>query len=295
VTIQQIVARRLKLFTRRRAVNILDGNYDSIFKGRGIELDSLREYIFGDNIKDIDWRATARTQTVFTRQYTPLRDQRILVVADTSSSMLLDSRVGAKKLDILFGVLVTMGIFVRKNRDVIALCSGQPDGSISTSKFSNTSNHLEKLLRNLDATIHLTPPGRSPSVKALLQHLQTSLKQRTAIFIVTDEYSDITALKPQLVKLSKRHQLFWLQVDTSWPFVQEQQYGSAVIDVENGQRVSNEIALNKTLQKEWLSAFNAALQVRKKICAATGIPYGTLLPEELRKMFIQAKHYAKRH
>lgn len=300
MTIQQVVARRLKLFTRRRAVSMLDGNYDSVFKGRGVELDTLRQYDLGDNVRDIDWRATARTGMVHTKLYTPLRDQRILVLVDTSSSMLLDSHTSMSKLDATYGLIVALGMFVRKNRDLIAVCNAKPDGSIGFSKFSNTNNHIEKILRSLDGDIHRTPPGKAPALPMLLQAALHGLRQRTAIFIVTDSIAEPEEVKSYLTKLSNKHQLFWLQLAPSSPFVKSVEPYAKIIDVETVAYVANDVALSGQLQKEWQTFVTEQAHAHARMCRATGTARGELsaaidLPVQLRVMFNQARHYAKRH
>lgn len=299
MTIQEVVARRLKLFTRRRVVSMLDGNYDSVFKGRGVELDSLRHYDLGDNVRDIDWRSTARTGTVHTKLYAPLRDQRILVVADTSSSMLLDGHSGLHKLDATYGLIVALGMFVRKNRDLLAVCNGRPDGTVTFSRFSNTNNHIEKLLRSLDGDIHRTAPGRAPSVPTLLQTTLHGLRQRTAVFVVTDSMPDPEAVKPLLTKLSARHQLFWLQLEPSSPFVSTVEPDRPVVDIETAKAITIDLAVNGRLHEEWVRYLDDQTQRHIRVCRATGTAHNEIhsaerLPESLRIMFMQARRYARR-
>lgn len=298
MTIQQIVIKRLKLFTKRRAVSLLDGNYDSIFRGKGVELDSLRPYAIGDNTKDIDWRATARTGTVHTRLYTPLRDQRIVVICDTTPSMLVKTYTEQNKLDMAYGLIVTLGMFVKKNRDLLATCHADATGAIQISKFSNTNNHIEKLLRSLDVAVHTTPPTKHTTLPKLLHHTQHHLKQRTAIFVVSDALPDAKKIKPLLNKLQVKHQVFWLQLAPSWPFTKEDFFTSELYDIETNKKVPLAQAHSSTLQNEWKAAYANLCEQQTKVCKATGSAYGRLeeatkLPEELRKMFMQARRYAK--
>lgn len=299
MTIQQIIARRLKLFTRRRVVSVLDGNYDSVFKGKGVELDSLRAYDLSDNIRDIDWRATARTRMTQTKLYSPLRDQRIIVVADSSPSMMLPAQTGLDKREAVFGLIVALGMFVRKNRDLLALCNGQPDGTAALSKFSNTNNHIEKLLRTYDRDMQRTSPVATPQLPQLLGAILHKVRTRSAVFVVTDVMPDRAELKPILTKLSARHQVFWLQLAASSPFVTEQDPTRQIIDIETLKPVEPDIALNRPLHTAWDAAVQTLLTEHAQTCRATGTSYGFLtaseaLPNELRKMFLQARRYAKR-
>ena len=299
MTIQQIVAKKLKLYARRRVVTLLDGNYDSIFKGKGVELESLRPYVHGDSIKDIDWRATARTGNVHTRLYTPLRDQRILVAVDSSSSMHLPSKSGMNKKDAVFGLIVMLGMFVNKNRDMLASCIGNPDGTIQIGRFGYSNNHIEKTLRDVDSGLQRTLMGNPPDIETMLKRALTSLRQRTAIFVITDSTNEQATMKSTLSKLSVKHQVFWMHMEPSSPFVDDIPYSETVVDIESKQLVKNVLATNRQLKSEWDKEMARLSEERLKICKATGVAYGELfdtstLPTELRKMFIQAKNYAKR-
>ena len=300
MTITEIVAKKLRLFSRRRVVNILDGNYDSIFKGKGLEFNSLRNYIQGDEVKDIDWRATARSKDVQTRLYSPLRDHRIVVVADTSPSMLISGYSSLNKRDALFGLTTVLGFFVKKNRDLLAICAAKPDGTAVISKFSNSSNHLEQLLRTLDDSIQKTPPQNSLSIEVLLKHILKNLRHRAAIFIVSDSFQDPLMLKNILKKLQIKHQIYYLQLAPSSPFSQSSVEQMALVDIENNNSWQNELTTNAALKREWGEMLRTYLSNIAAICKSTGTSYGYVdsaeqVPDEIRKLFIQAKRYAKRH
>ncbi|MCA9347837.1 DUF58 domain-containing protein [Candidatus Saccharibacteria bacterium] len=300
MTIQQIVAKKLKLYAKRRVITLLDGNYDSVFKGKGVELESLRPYVHGDSIKDIDWKSTARTGNVHTRQYTPLRDQRILIVADCSSSMQIPSASGLNKKEAVFGLIVTLGMFVNKNRDVLAVCTGKPDGKTHIGRFGYTNNHIEESLRNVDQSLQQGLMGQPPTIQTMLERINSTLKQRTAIFIISDHTEDQSELKPILNKLSVKHQLFWMHLEPSSPFITHPVYNEPVMDIETKINSDQELLHSKVLRKEWSEYISNTSLVRRKVCKSSGVAYGEAsnndnLLTELRKMFLEAKNYAKRH
>ncbi len=271
-----------------------------MFKGKGVELDSLREYVVGDDIKDIDWRSTARTGEVHTKLYAPLRDQKIVIIADTTPSMLLPTQSGSQKVEALFGLIVTLGMFVRKNRDQMALCVNQPNGKINVSRFSNTNNHIEGLLRSVDGAIHRTGPENSKPLKDLLQHTLHYLKHRAAIFIVSDGLTDATELKPLLTKLNARHQLFFMQIQPSAPFTNELDELADYFDIETVSGLVPELSLDEALEEEWNSMLTAWQQSLRQTCRSTGTAFGIVdqpeqTPQVLQSMFMEAKRYARRH
>lgn len=298
MTITETVTKKLRLFSRRKVVTLLSGNYDSLFRGRGLEIDTLREYVSGDDVKDIDWKATARTNVVHTRMYAALRDQRVIVVADTSRSMLLEGYTSLNKQDAVYAVCVMLGAFVKRNQDLLALCSAEPSGKVTLSRFKNTSRHLESMLHTIDGSLH-APQNQNVGLEVLGQQLLGVTKKRSAVFIVSDGTPDVAELKTTINKMIRRHQVFYVQLAPSWPFAKEMSDEFALQDIETGGAMSPDLAVNTQLKQEWQAAFTNWSQSAKRICQTHGVPYGLItdaqeVPDVLRAMFIQAKRYAAR-
>ncbi len=277
-------------------MTLLSGNYDSLFRGRGLEIDTLREYVPGDNVKDIDWKATARTNITHTRVYAALRDQRIVIVADTSRSMLLPGHTSLNKLDTLYAVSVMLGNFVKRSHDVIALCAAS-GGRVVVSRFSSGSHHLESMLQTMDKSIH-APTNKETALTAVYNQLLASSKKRAAVFIVSDGMPQLATVKADLVKLCKRHQVFYVQLAPSWPFNAMADDGYSFKDIESSGSVTADIVASTTLQREWQVAFATWNSQIENICKGQGAAYGLITkaedtPEMIRKMFLQAKRYAQ--
>lgn len=82
----------IALHSNKITSNILDGSYRSIYKGKSSNFEDLRKYVIGDNIKDIDWKASARSGEVLVRQYIAEKKHNIMLVFDTGKKMLADTR-----------------------------------------------------------------------------------------------------------------------------------------------------------------------------------------------------------
>lgn len=294
--ITEVITKKLKLFSKNKVITLIDGNYDSVFRGRGIELDSLREYVMGDNIKDIDWAATARTDKTHTRQYTALRDQRILLIVDSSKSMLLEGHLKNHKLETAFGVAVLLGSFVKKNRDLIAVCSINGEGKAEISRYNNTSKHIESILRTIDSSVHISPNqpgGLTEQVGFTLR----ATKKRTAIFVISDQIPNQDVLYEDLKKLIGRHQVFYIQVAASWPFSQNTDGDIDYFDIEQKNMLNASLLQNKTLQKEWLDAYQQVMAQTKRTCNKLGVAYTHIQDQsetavKMQRLFMEAKRYA---
>lgn len=296
MTIIETVTRKLKLFSRRKVVTLLSGNYDSLFRGRGIEIDTLREYVAGDDVKDIDWKATARTGMPHTRTYASLRDQRIVIVADTSRSMLVPGYSNLQKRDALYGVGVVLGNFARHNHDLFALCAAT-DGNITFTRYGSSTNHLELVLRTMDAAISSPRPARVP-LTDIYTRMLSATKRRSAVFVVSDAMPEIASLKSDLRRLGKRHQVFYVQLAPSSPFVADADEEMSLRDIETDDWLSSDVAASTQLHKEWTAAFEKWYDEFRGICRSQGVSYGLVkdaaeVPAVLQTMFLQAKRYAQ--
>lgn len=298
MTITEVVTKKLKLFSRRKVVTLLSGNYDSLFRGRGLEIDSLREYVPGDDIKDIDWKATARTGVAHTRLYAALRDQRVVILADTSRSMLLKGYSGLNKQDATYGVSVMLGAFVKRNQDLLALCAADVTGRVIVSRYNNTSRHLEAILRDIDRSLH-SPRNANVDLKKLGTQLLTSAKKRSAVFVVTDSMPEPKVFKTFIATLSRRHQVFYVQLAPAWPFEPGASDEHAFTDIESDLTLPPDIVASPKLRTEWQHNFDAWFKETGALCRARGIPHGLIAdaaetPNVLRAMFAQAERYAIR-
>ena len=94
------VRKKMSIYAQRRARGVFAGNYGSVFKGRSMDFDDLREYNYGDDVKDIDWNATARSRNIMVRRYIAIRKHNILIVADNSNAMAALAPSGETKADV---------------------------------------------------------------------------------------------------------------------------------------------------------------------------------------------------
>ena len=91
------IAANLYLNINRKSSCLLDGSYNSIFVGRSMNFDNLREYVVGDNIKDIDWKASTRVNSLLVKQFIAERKHNVYLVFDTNISMNALSKDESKK------------------------------------------------------------------------------------------------------------------------------------------------------------------------------------------------------
>ncbi|MEV7997973.1 DUF58 domain-containing protein [Pseudarthrobacter oxydans] len=205
----QRVKSDMAIFAHRKARGMLDGEYGSVFRGRSLDFDDLRAYIAGDEVRDIDWKATARHGSPLIRRYVAVRRQTVLLVTDTGRNMAAAARSGETKKDIAVMALGVMGYLAHRHGDVVGLVSGDSAGTTALPAKGGEA-HLERLLRCVDSAATLdAAPSR---LEDQLDHVARTIKGRNLLFVVADEVAASPATSRLLRRLQAQHEILWLTV-----------------------------------------------------------------------------------
>ncbi|WP_018761548.1 DUF58 domain-containing protein [Arthrobacter sp. 135MFCol5.1] len=205
----QRVKSKMAIFAHRKARGMLDGEYGSVFRGRSLDFDDLRAYVPGDEVRDIDWKASARHGSPLIRRYVAVRRQTVLLVTDTGRNMAAEAKSGEAKKDIAILALGVLGYLALRHGDVVGLVCG--DSSTTRSlPAKGGEEHLERLLRHVDTNTRLDgPPSR---LQDQLQHVAGNVKGRRLLFVVADELPADDATGQLLRRLRAQHEILWLTV-----------------------------------------------------------------------------------
>lgn len=215
-TLEELMEQRqfvsyLKQYNINKSVSSRAGDVKSAFKGRGIELEEIRNYTFGDDVRDIDWRVTARKQTPYTRLYAEEKDREIYVLLDLSAHMIFGTRkelksVAAAKIAALFGWLSLenkdrFGCLVYDGQETY-LFKPQNSRANMLAVLKKISQISENVLKN-QATGSLLKP---------LQILQKSVKSQAVVFVISDFNEFDEAAKKAFAALAKKTKLYCVNV-----------------------------------------------------------------------------------
>ena len=189
------------------------GNIRSAFKGRGIEFEEVRTYSFGDDIRDIDWRVTARLGDTYTKIFSEEKDREVYVILDLSPYMVFGTKkelksVSASKITALLGWLS----LANKDRFGVILFDG-----IKTKVFKpqGSQKNLIAILKSISTTskeILEYPQNIEADINKPLQLLQYNIKSKAVVFVVSD-FKNISenALKT-IVALTRKCSIYCLNV-----------------------------------------------------------------------------------
>lgn len=167
----------LKITTKRKTTNVIDGAYRSIYKGKSLNFDNLREYVLGDNIKDVDWKASARSHNLLIKQYVAFKKHNVLLLMDNGKNMLANANLKDLKKDLALLAGGTIGYLAVNNGDYVA--------TLNNSKYISFKTgipHLESILMNYDKSKFNDAYDLNQVLEFVLKHI----KKRMVIVIITD-------------------------------------------------------------------------------------------------------------
>lgn len=203
------VKSKMAIFAHRKARGMLDGEYGSVFRGRSLDFDDLRAYVPGDEVRDIDWKASARHGSPLIKRYVAVRRQMLFLLADTGPNMAAVARSGEAKKDIAVMALGVMGYLAHRHGDVVGLVSGD-SANTRTIPAKAGEAHLERLLRHVNDA---ASTGAAPSrIADQLEHVARTVKGRHLLFVVADEVEASPELEKVLRRLRAQHEILWLTV-----------------------------------------------------------------------------------
>ena len=206
--IQANLKRYQSVKARKHTARVLDGSYKSIHKGRSMNFDELREYVQGDDIKDIDWKASARSQKLLVRQYIAERKHNVLLVFDTNMNMLGDSDGFEEKRELAILSAGTLAYFVNKSGDYVASVFMSENG-VKYFPFKAGLGNIETILENYHRTVTM---NNNSDVNDCLEYIIRNFKQKMIIVLVSDVRGFTTITDTNLKRLLVAHDVLALNI-----------------------------------------------------------------------------------
>jgi uncharacterized protein (DUF58 family) len=190
--------RRIQITTSRLVTDFLSGQYESVFKGRGIEFDEVREYQPGDEIRAIDWNVTARMGRPFIKKYVEERQLTVMILLDASASSYFGT---AKRLksELAAEVSAVLAFAAIRNNDRVGLIIFTD----RIEKFIPPRKGLQHVLRVIREALYFKPKGRLTDIAGALRYLDNVTSRRAVTFVISDFFAK--DFKKPLSIANKKH------------------------------------------------------------------------------------------
>lgn len=173
--------RKIEIKTRRLSDHIFGGEYHSAFKGRGMTFSEVRQYQFGDDVRNIDWNVTARYNEPFIKVFEEERELTMMLMVDVSGSELFGTSNSFKK-DIITEISATLAFSATKNNDKIGLILFSDQIELYIPPKKGTS-HVLRIIREL---IEFKPKSQKTDLSMALKFLSNVMKKKTIVFVLSD-------------------------------------------------------------------------------------------------------------
>jgi len=197
--------RRIEIRTNRMVNDVLAGEYHSVFKGRGVEFEEVREYMHGDDIRTIDWNVTARMGNPFVKRYREERELTVMLAVDASSSSLFGTADKMKgELAVELSAVLAFSAIKNNDRVGLVLFTDRVEKFIPPKKGKK---HVLRLIRDL---LMFEPAGGSTDIKTAMDFLGKILTRKTVVFLLSDFLS--AGYEEALRMMNNRHDLVTISI-----------------------------------------------------------------------------------
>ncbi len=239
--------RKIEIKTRGLSNNIFAGEYHSAFKGRGMAFAEVREYQYGDDIRDIDWNVTARFNRPFVKVFEEERELTVMLMVDVSSSLNFGTSVQQQK-DMVAEIAATLAFSAILNNDKIGVIFF----SDRIEKFIPPKKGRKHILYIIRELIDFKPQSNRTDIGQAVAYLTRILKRRCTAFILSD-FIDAKDYSVPLTVANQKHDIAAIQVYdqrmTDLPNVGLMK----VVDAETGfeQYIDTSSKKLRSMHREW--------------------------------------------
>ena len=263
--------RRIEIKTRGLSRNIFAGQYHSAFKGRGMAFSEVREYQYGDDIRDIDWNVTARYVRPYVKVFEEERELTVILLIDVSGSRDFGS-VNVMKKEVITEIAATLAFSAIQNNDKI----GVVFFSDKIEKFIPPQKGKKHILYIIRELIDFKPQDTKTDIAQVLKFLTNAIKKRCTTFLISD-FIDKDGFKDALTIANRKHDVVAIQVydrrETELPSVGLMKIKDAETGAERW--IDSSSARVREAYKEWWNRRQTIMSDSFKKCRVDSVSIRT--------------------
>ncbi len=263
--------RQVEVRTSRLVNDSLAGSYQSVFKGRGMNFDEVREYVPGDDIRSIDWNVTARTGLAHIKKFTEEREMTIMLMIDVSGSGDFGSATSSKR-ELMAEVGSVLAFSAVKNNDKVGLILFTDFVELYIPPKKGRS-HILRIIREI---LFFQPQGKNTDLKLPLDFVNRVIKRKCVAFLISDfclpgNYDEtLQELQPKLRISNRRHDLIAVIVSDSREFELPDVGWLTLEDAESGEQVELNTS-DPSIRAQYSQLARERQKLLQKTIRSTGI------------------------
>lgn len=213
------VKAKASIHAHRKVRTILDGEHGSVHKGRSMDFDDLREYVPGDDVGDLDWKATARSGRPMVKRFVATRQHAVMLVVDTGRSMAALADAETTKSDVAVMAAGVIAQLATRHRDLVGLLAGPAPpwvtgihnpARVQYVPPGTRDIHVERILRTIHTAIHAD--GYDSQLERLLDYAARNLRRRMILVVIADDVDFTDRHRALLRRLDAQHEVLFCSV-----------------------------------------------------------------------------------
>ena len=239
--------RKIEIKTRGLSHNIFAGQYHSAFKGRGMSFSEVREYQYGDDVRDIDWNVTARFNKPFVKVFEEERELTVMLIVDLSDSLDFGT-IKQTKRDMVTEIAATIAFAAIQNNDKIGVIFFTD----RVEKFIPPQKGRKHILYIIRELINFEPGSKKTDIRVPLEFLTNAIKKRCTAFLLSD-FVDSNDYRNAMTIANRKHDLVAIQVYDR-RLAELPRIGLVkMLDAENGEEMYVDTSSSQVLeaQRRW--------------------------------------------
>ena len=233
------IKRNISIQASKKSTNLLEGLYKSIFQGKSMDFDDLRDYVIGDNNKDIDWKSSIRHGSLLVRRYCAYKRHNFVFIIDSGKKFTGLTNLNENKGEVSLYIFGTLAYLINKNNDELTKVYNK-NTIITSTPFKTGTINIETSMNEIEQNILLDNPH---DINEMLEYPLKHFK-RKMIYIVISDLDGANNIKENVLKkITSYHDLLFINIsDLSI-------YGNNLFDIGENKNIPLYISKNKKLKE----------------------------------------------
>jgi uncharacterized protein (DUF58 family) len=263
--------RRIEITTSKLVTDVFAGQYHSVFKGRGMEFDEVREYQFGDDVRTIDWNVTARTGTPHVKKFVEERELTVMIMVDASQSCRFAS-VNQLKSKLAAEIAAIIAFSAIRNNDKVGLIIFTDDIEL----FIPPRKGKSHVLRVIREVLYFIPKGKGTNLSKALEYLSRVTTRKAVTFVLSDFFESDTAAEPRFKKpmsmANRRHDIIAITLNDPLERSLPECGLIELLDAETGARILTDSG-NPRIRESYRRQAVTRLEQRDRLFRSIGVDH----------------------
>ena len=233
------IKRNISIQASKKSTNLLEGLYKSVFQGKSMDFDDLRDYVIGDNNKDIDWKSSIRHGSLLVRRYCAYRRHNFVFIIDSGKKFNGLTSLDENKGEVSLYTFGTLAYLINKNDDDLTKVYNK-NSTLTSTPFKTGALNIETSMNDIEQNIHL---DNNHDINKMLEYPLKHFKRKMIYIVISDLDGANNITEKVLKKVTASHDLLFINISDA------SIYGDNLFDINENKNIPLFISKNKKLKE----------------------------------------------